>query len=60
MPVLKGRYQLNQLAESLKLQEFCKKHNLNLKSDSVFLEIQVLKRCNKTIHDVILLDVSCV
>jgi hypothetical protein len=58
MPVLKGRVQLNQLAESLKLQEFCKKHNLNLKSDSVFLEIQVLKRCNKTICDVILLDVG--
>ena len=58
MPVLDERIQLNQLAESLTLQGFCKKHGLNFQSDSVFLDIQILKTCNKTIRDVILLDVS--
>lgn len=58
MPVLKERIQLNQLAESLTLLGFCKKHNLNFPSDSVFLNIQILKKCNKAIRDVILLDVS--
>lgn len=59
MPVLKERVQLNQLAESLTFDGFCKKHNLKFPSDSVFLGIQILKTCNRDIRDVILLDVSC-
>lgn len=58
MSVLRERIQLNQLAEGLTLLGFCRKHNLNFPSDSVFLPIQILKTCNKDIRDVILLDVS--
>lgn len=58
MSVLKERWQLNELAESLTLEGFCKKHSLNFPSDSVYLDIQILKKCNKAIRDVILQDVS--